>query len=398
MAWESTCERLVGTVRLPHSCWHQPRLASTAVVLALVTAVGWLMGEPAIAQQQLPITSIGRSNYPQVSVTVAIPKALHAATLPDSAFEVEEDREDRKILAVGPVGNDIEVALVLDTSEATRPRLRAIQGAVVEFLLQLPEEARVTIVTNGEGDMRASPLSQNLQNQLASIESLGPQGHLPLHEAISLALDQFSARDNVARTVVLLTTSATTVTDTPPEALIDRLVTRPAALFGIELGAEGHGALSSLELLVGAQVTTTVEDARLVALLDRIAAQVSNSYRLTYRSKGYGPTRLNVVVHYRSLVAQSSAMVFLPVPPEEGPPQQRSASDQAPLPTPTADGPREDRPFPTTTTADPAADRPLRQSAGAASPQNRSTSVAAGALLPFILLLAVASSVWAARS
>jgi tight adherence protein B len=287
----------------------------SSLTLAAAVALGGLTPAPAeAADEVLTMVSTDTSAYPDVRMVVAVPGQLGDQALADVAVTVVEGGQRPAVRFESLRADQLEVALLIDTSGSmVGAPLAAAKAAAQSFLAQLPASVPVSVIGFGASARVVSPRSSSRQAEVAAIKALTAEGQTALYDAVGTALSQLP--DSGARRVaVLLTDGGDTASTATLGATADAMAMAKVPLFAVELRtAESNpGALSRLTSASGGRVVPAADPAALVGAFDSIARQLVRQYAVTYRSAANGGTDIDVIVEARGLRAVAHPHVDLP--------------------------------------------------------------------------------------
>lgn len=313
------------------------RLASAA----LLAAITFLPGTPAAAADEpLPVVSTDITRLPDVRIVVAAPASLGDETLTDAAFRLAEDGQPRAVRVEPLPADQMEVALVIDTSGSMAGApLAAAKDAARSFLQQLPAGDPLSVVAFGATPTVVSSRSSDRTAQDAAISALTAKGQTALYDALGGALSQLTSGSTARRAVVLLTdggdTSSTTTLDETSKALAAAQI----PLFAVELQTKDSnpGALSQLTTASGGRVVAAADPGALAGAFGAVARQLVRQYAVTYRAEARGPTDVDVVLEAQGVRATTRRHFELPAAPVAPPAPAAPAAAAPPVggaPTP----------------------------------------------------------------
>jgi predicted metal-dependent peptidase len=121
-----------------------------AFVAALVAAVALLSGVPAAADEVLTVVNTDTSAYPDVRMVVAVPGQVGDPSQAGATATVTESGLTRAGRVDALPAEELEVALVIDTSGSMNgAALVAAKSAAQAFLTQLPAAVPVSVIGFG---------------------------------------------------------------------------------------------------------------------------------------------------------------------------------------------------------------------------------------------------------
>ena len=312
------------------------------LVLLLATAIVLASSPPAAANEppeELRVLEVDTSASPKVTATVSVPLSLAGKDLPSDAFSVLEDGMSRPTTATRLPGDELEVVLVLDTSGSMRGApMAAAKDSATAFLNTVAPTTPIGVVGFGAQPVVASPLTLDRPALAAAIAGLEARGETALYDALALAVTQFSPKEGVRRSIVLLSDGGDTASAATLEQTIAVLATSDARLDVAELVTpESNGAaLTRLAEAGRGTVASAADPAALVQSYDALARSLASQYLLTYRSRSGGPTDVLVAVDHGGIHVEGSASVDLPplAPPTTSaePPQPAQPAQPAERP------------------------------------------------------------------
>jgi tight adherence protein B len=305
-----------------------------SVALAAALALGATLAPSVLAGaagEPLPV-SADVSGYPDVRLVVAAPAELGDQLLTASSFRVVEGGQPQSIQVDALPADQLEVALVLDTSGSMAGApLAAAKSAAQAFLAQLPAGVRVAVIGFGAKAAAVSPLSANRTAQQAAVAGLSAGGQTALYDAVVAGLAQLSATAGTRPVVVLLSDGGDTTSKATLEATAAALAASKVPLFAVELrtGESNPAALSRLAASGGGRVVPAGDPAALGGAFDAVARQLVRQYAIGYRSSGHGPTDVDVTLSSGAVQVSGRAELSLPATVDAGPASVVAGADRA---------------------------------------------------------------------
>lgn len=307
------------------------RVRPFAAVVALASAVALFGAVPAAsADDALTVVSTDAGAYPDVRMVVAVPgQAGDPAPASASATVVEAGRNRTARVDALPV-EELEVALVIDTSGSmVGAPLAAAKVAAQQFLTQLPATVPVSVIGFGASPTVVSTRSTNRNTQLAAIRALTASGQTALYDALRLALTQLQLPGASARQMaVLLTDGGDTASSATLDATADALAKARVPLFAVELrtNESSPAALAKLTSASNGRVVPAADPAALAGAFETVAAQLVRQYAVTYRSEAFGGTDVDVTVEARGVRASARVRLDFPAAPPAGTPTTEAST------------------------------------------------------------------------
>jgi hypothetical protein len=299
-------------------------------VAVLAFALLWV-AVPAAAQvpteesEDLVISEVDASAYPQIAMTVAPPRLLAPAELGADAFTVAENNENRPVTVTRLANEALHIALVLDTSLPPEV-FRDAQGAALDFVLELPTGTRVTVVRAGETPQVVLPSTTDLASVTTAIGNVALAPGRAMYDAILLADSELRTSEQARRTVLLFTGGRDTKSAASLAAVTQRLASSGTSLYAVELtGGDDAGALASVAANVGGR-SVEASSSALVGAYQRVAEVLLNQYQVTFQATSRGRARVDVRVVAEGFSGERSLAVQLT-------PDGRTATSSSAAPT-----------------------------------------------------------------
>ncbi len=261
-------------------------------VLALMLAVA----PGVLAADSIEIVSVDATAAPEVSVVVALPADVVAAspTAADFAVVVDGIRVDADVYAL--VRDAMEVVVVMDVSGSMEGEpLDQARVAAIAFVNRLPDTARIGVVAFGSRAEVLAPVGADRSVVTAAIGGLIAQGDTALYDAVVTATELFTAADS--RHVLIVLSDGG---DTASSASLDEARAAVVAA-GVELHAvalqTAETAPSALQTLAAGAVTTAADADGLAGAYEAVAAELTGRYRLRFNTPATGVVTIDVFVN-----------------------------------------------------------------------------------------------------
>ena len=293
------------------------RIATLAGLAGLLlAAAGAPVAGAAAADQPLAVVGVDVSAAPQVRVVVATPPALAAQTLAASAFSVRDGDRTPQVSVEALPADQLDVALVIDTSGSMAGApLAAAKAAARTLLAQLPPTVPAAVVGFGATPVLASARSTDRTAQAASVDALQARGETALYDAVQMGVRQLSAgSDTARRSLVLLSDGRDTGSRASLEATVSALAGAHVTVFAVELttGESDAEALGRLASATGGQAVAVADPAALAGLFDGVAKQLVRQYALTWSSASRGPVDAAITLDAAGVRSTVKAHLALP--------------------------------------------------------------------------------------
>ncbi len=271
------------------------RLTAAGAVAGLVLL---LSAAAAGAQTRagVSIRGVDLEDFPAVALTVGVSST---ETLTADDFAVTENGTAVEGLEASPVAvseTTSDVVLVLDNSESmVGSRLEAAVAAARSFLESVPPRIRIGLVTFNAAPVIRAPLLTDRAGALAALDTLQTASGTALFDAVETAAGLFQRE--AQRTLIVLSDGVDTSSQGTLASAVAAAKSVDAAVFsvGLETAPAGTKTLTSLANQTGGRFSSSVSE-DLLNVYQGLAAEVSNQYRLDYRSAVAGATPLTITV------------------------------------------------------------------------------------------------------
>lgn len=281
-------------------------LAAGSLVAGLALLVGGAVTVGAQPRQTTPtpagdsivVASSDTSNYPEVKLVVACGQLLCDQAIDPSAFRLTEGGKSRDVSVETLPADQLEVALVIDTSGSMAGApLAAAKQAAEDFAGQLPPSVPVAVVGFGAVPTVTSGLSTDRTAQKVAIESLRAGGETALYDGVLTGLSQVPPGPHVRQVIVVLSDGGDTRSVTPIETAVTALGASKAALFAVSLQtSESNPAALARLASAGGKVVPVGDPKALVGAFGEVAEQIVHQYALTYTSKAKTQTDVTITL------------------------------------------------------------------------------------------------------
>jgi tight adherence protein B len=316
--------------------------AASGVLVALLSA-------PVAASGGVQIESVDTSDYPRISVTVALSAESLSRTPRADDFAVLVDGRRSPLDVFARAGDPLEVVVAIDTSGSMRgAAMTQARAAAVSFVEELPATVPVAVVSFATTAEVAAPFGTPRDDIVGALQALEAQGHTALYDGVVLSAGLFGEAEDVRRVVVLLSDGG----DTSSEATLDEaaaaLETAGVVLRAVSLITPDTDVAALEALSTGGPVLAVSDASDLAAAYQALALELTGRFRLSFSTSASGPTRVQVFVNTPDGVVTDSRVVPFPQSsveagaapdPEPAPPPGAAGEEPAPAPATAAERP-----------------------------------------------------------
>ncbi len=316
--------------RFPVSAWSRSMRAGAGAMTLALAALGAFGGVAAAQQdgEDLRVRQTSAERFPDVTAEVDVPRSLAGIFLPASAFSVRQGDEEIPAEVAKLRDDQLEVAVVVDTSEEVpAPDYAQARGAVAQLVDGLPTGSGVTLVSGGGEPSVAVPRTEDPDEALDALEDLPQGGGRATRDAVALAADALGdgARDSRAA-VVLVVNRGEEQSSTDLEELEGRLTDAGVAVHVVEVGEPDDEATRLAEATGG--TVRTVDDADdLAVALVQVGDELRGRYELRFRAPAAGPTEFAVRSPADDSVAKTTVELTAPPGASTGGPSSTTAGE-----------------------------------------------------------------------
>ncbi|MBI2170025.1 MAG: type II secretion system F family protein [Actinobacteria bacterium] len=291
---------------------------AAAIVVGLPGGSAAAPGEPS---SRVEIVAVDSSAHPEVTLSVQPPAELAGSALSADAFSLTENGTavDVVVEQAGAKQSSLDVVLVIDTSGSMKGApLEAARSAASAFLDQMPDGARVAVVTFGDTPTVSSVLSLDRAGAVQAIAGLEASGETALYDALNVGAAQLAAvpgrEAGPHRALVVLSDGGDTASAATLEATAAVLKEAGFEFTAVEFVTPEYDgtALHSLADTAGGRVLSTDDPAQLAAVYGDVAADLLNRYAVTYTSRAGGETQVALSVRSGDVASTTSRSIRLP--------------------------------------------------------------------------------------
>jgi Ca-activated chloride channel homolog len=253
--------------------------------------------KPGEDQEQVPIRPTVNVRLP---ITVTEGKSNRfVVDLKEADFEILEDKVSQEILSFVPQSNlPLDVAILMDTSNSVKPKLKFEKDAAVSFLYTMlkSRQDRALFATFDSQVELHQDFTNRLDLLSKAIDKVKAQGATRMYDAIhSVCEEKMAASTTRRRAMIVLTDGEDTVSETSldkaielaqrTETVVFVISTKAGGFFGVERGTVDRKEDKDLKRLAeetGGRAFFTAEVIELEKSFTNIANELRSQYLIAY--------------------------------------------------------------------------------------------------------------------
>ena len=216
-------------------------------------------------------------------------------------FRVREDGEPREVLRATPATTPIDIAILVDNSQAAGPIINDLRQALEPFVTELASAGhQVAIVGLADRPTVLVDYSSSAERLQAGVQRLFPQdgsGTLLLDGLVDITRG-LQRRESDRRAIVVITTEGTDFSYIGYERTLEVLRGSGAQLFALVVGPPGAASLANEEArnrsivldrgtkASGGDLDPLLSGMSIAASLRRLAAELQQQYHVVFANPG----------------------------------------------------------------------------------------------------------------
>ncbi len=194
-------------------------------------------------QEEIRLGTIGVN----LAVTVYDKEGRLVPNLNREDFEVREDGVPQQILSFSKENElPLSVALIMDTSNSVRPKLKFEKDATIAFLdgIIRPKKDRALFVTFGSAIELHQDFTDDVEELKEAIRAVKAGGATPLYDALYRVIEEKMTMASGRRIVVLISDGEDTASERTLEEVIDLAQAREVVIYAIGTAQAGGFGVS----------------------------------------------------------------------------------------------------------------------------------------------------------
>jgi len=278
----------------------------------------------ALAAMALPRPAVAQATEQTMYVSVLDKDRRPVTSLDVSDFVVKEDGVTREVLRAGRTADPIDLAVIVDNSQALQPYVNDVRNALTAFVTRMADRqsARVAIATMADRPTALQDYTESAAMLQKAVLRVFPQpgAGTVFQDTIADTVKGLVAQGNPRRAIVLVTTESRDFSNVPYERTLDLLKTSGASLHVLQIAPRGGAPLvdtpsrdRAFVIDQGPRVTggsrqDLLTSMSLAAALDRVAEDLGSQYKVVYARPGslFPPKSVEVSVKRPDLTARGT--------------------------------------------------------------------------------------------
>ena len=247
-----------------------------------------------LASGQEPRASTSGARTRDVYATAIDSKGASVPGLTASDFAVREDRVAREVLKVGPATEPLQVALLIDDSQAATSMLQPLREGITDFIDALQGKAEIALITFGERPTTLVEYTNSAEQLKRGVGRVFPKsGAGPyLLDAIVDASRGLEKRKAARPVIVAVTVEGIEFSNAHFESVLQALERSGATLYALAIGSPADSqndemrnrnmVLAEGPDRTGGRREQVLAESGLPGKLRQVAEGLLNQYVVTY--------------------------------------------------------------------------------------------------------------------
>lgn len=258
---------------------------AAAAAIFLLTAFHVFSQTAEVRLQRIDIT-----DHPEIQLflTVTDQQGNSVLGLTGKELRILVDGVDQNIMSVESAfegSETLAVALMFDRSGSMRNAMGETKAAAFDFIDRMSISDEMAVISFDDTVVIQSEFSKDRSLIREAIESIRIGRDTSLYDAVLTALGLFDEVPNKRRAVIVLSDGKDTRSQTDKKTVLQKAQERSIPIFTINLGPEADTeTLRTLSQGTGGYFFNALSSGELLSLYQRIAEQLNNQYKLSFRS------------------------------------------------------------------------------------------------------------------
>lgn len=247
-----------------------------------------------LASGQEPRASTSGARTRDVYATAIDSKGASVPGLTASDFAVSEDRVAREVLKVGPATEPLQVALLIDDSQAATSMLQPLREGITDFIDALQGKAEIALITFGERPTTLVEYTNSAEQLKRGVGRVFPKsGAGPyLLDAIVDASRGLEKRKAARPVIVAVTVEGIEFSNAHFESVLQALERSGATLYALAMGSPADSQSDEMRNRnvvlgegpdrTGGRREQVLAESGLPGKLRQVAEGLLNQYVITY--------------------------------------------------------------------------------------------------------------------
>jgi VWFA-related protein len=255
-------------------------------------ALAFLVSTIAAAQEPRGGTSGARTRDVYVSVVDSKGAPIQGLTAAD--FVVREDRTAREVLKVAPATEPLQIALLIDDSQAATSMLQPLRESITAFIDRLQGKAEIALITFGERPTTVVEYTSNAELLKKGVGRIFPRsGAGPyLLEAIIEASRGLERKKGARPVIVAITVEGIEFSNQHYQPVLDAIQRSGASFHALAVGSPADSQSDEMRnrnMVIaegtarsGGRREQVLADSGLPEEMRQVADELLNQYVVTY--------------------------------------------------------------------------------------------------------------------
>jgi hypothetical protein len=249
----------------------------------------------AIAISTLPATTFAQAEQRSVYVSALDQSGAPVKALAPTDLVVREDKVTREILSIGPAAEPMQIALIVDNSQAAEPFIRDYRAALVEFINAIGADDtgaahQVSLITVAERPTIVAEYTAEMRQVVNGAQRMFavPGSGSYLLDGIIEVSQGFKKRNASRPVIVAVITEGPELSDRHYQSVLEPLRESGAAFHVVIVGTPRNNDEDRSVVLgegtseTGGRYDTVLTSSALPGRMKQVAAELTHQFRVVY--------------------------------------------------------------------------------------------------------------------